>query len=854
MIPVKLRLSGFLSYRDQTTIDFNDFELACISGQNGAGKSSLLDAITWALFGQARRRDDAIINSSTDFAEVSLDFDYEGNRYRVLRSKPRDKTTILEFNSLDSDGSWKVLTEHTLRETEERIRRTLRMDYDTFTNASFFLQGKADQFAQQPPAERKRILTTILGLEVWETYREMAGNRRKVQEKKMAQIEGQLNEIESELSEENARIENLKKLEDELKILGELRKSKEDIFNNATRQAAEVEHDRSRVEDLSRQLQSSRQRREQRATQLSERKQEQRRYKDQLARADEIEKEYQRLQDIRKNLEDLNNLSSQYNTLMQDRTPFKVEIQSERARLETERDHLAKRKIEIENSERELPAIEREYNSGVTSIQQLSDSVAQRDALRDKLEILKQEKVGLEQENKILLVNKDEHLERVEKLEQAKEGVCPLCGSSLNETERIALIEKLKEEEIIIRNRLKDITANLNSYQKEIASTSNELNKLKGYDQQLRQSQQRVFQLETRLNTIRSAQEDWQQTDAIRLKEIGAILSKEEFAISAHQRLAEIDQKIQALDYDQAAHQTARQQELELRSVEIELRELVKARSTLEPLNRQINDLEADLRTDDQEIANQEARYTEEEVKYKQKAASLPDLISAEQELNRIKIDENQKRMEVGGARQKVEVLKDLKARKGELIIERDEINQRVARLKILERAFGKDGVPALLIEQALPEIEEQANTFLDRLSNGTMSVSIESLREYKDKKREDKKETLDIIISDTVGKREYEMFSGGEAFRINFAIRLALSRVLARRAGARLQTLVIDEGFGSQDADGRQRLIEAINLVREDFAKILVITHLEELKDAFPARIEVEKNSNGSSVRVLVA
>lgn len=95
-------------------------------------------------------------------------------------------------------------------------------------------------------------------------------------------------------------------------------------------------------------------------------------------------------------------------------------------------------------------------------------------------------------------------------------------------------------------------------------------------------------------------------------------------------------------------------------------------------------------------------------------------------------------------------------------------------------------------------------------------------------------------------------MFSGGEVFRVNFAIRLALSRLLAQRAGARLQTLVIDEGFGSQDAQGRQRLIEAINLVRHEFKKILVITHMEELKEAFPARIEVEKTLHGSTVRVI--
>ena len=157
-----------------------------------------------------------------------------------------------------------------------------------------------------------------------------------------------------------------------------------------------------------------------------------------------------------------------------------------------------------------------------------------------------------------------------------------------------------------------------------------------------------------------------------------------------------------------------------------------------------------------------------------------------------------------------------------------------------------------MLIEQALPQIEAKSNEILERLSAGNMSVRFITQAAYKDKRRDDLKETLDIQISDGMGARDYEMFSGGEAFRVNFAIRLALSEVLAQRAGARLQTLVIDEGFGSQDALGRQRLIEAINQVRPDFAKILVITHIDELKDAFPNRIEVEKDSMGSTLTVV--
>ncbi|MFO7680086.1 MAG: SbcC/MukB-like Walker B domain-containing protein, partial [Chloroflexota bacterium] len=101
-------------------------------------------------------------------------------------------------------------------------------------------------------------------------------------------------------------------------------------------------------------------------------------------------------------------------------------------------------------------------------------------------------------------------------------------------------------------------------------------------------------------------------------------------------------------------------------------------------------------------------------------------------------------------------------------------------------------------------------------------------------------------------GERPYDNYSGGEQFRVNFAIRLALSQLLANRAGARLQTLVVDEGFGSQDPAGRQRLVEAINTIQDDFARILVITHIDELRDAFPARIEVTKGLSGSGIVVV--
>jgi len=166
MDPVTLKISGFLSYQQPVSLDFDGFDLACITGANGAGKSTLLDAITWALFGEARRADDAVINSQSTAAEVSFDFRYEEHLYRVRRYKQSGKTTQLDFFVRAEDGSWKTLSERSLRETEERIRESLRLEYETFINASFFLQGKADQFTTQNAAARKRILASILGLDI----------------------------------------------------------------------------------------------------------------------------------------------------------------------------------------------------------------------------------------------------------------------------------------------------------------------------------------------------------------------------------------------------------------------------------------------------------------------------------------------------------------------------------------------------------------------------------------------------------------------------------------------------------------------------------------------------------------
>jgi len=179
-----------------------------------------------------------------------------------------------------------------------------------------------------------------------------------------------------------------------------------------------------------------------------------------------------------------------------------------------------------------------------------------------------------------------------------------------------------------------------------------------------------------------------------------------------------------------------------------------------------------------------------------------------------------------------------------------NKINKEINIYDILIKAFDKNGIPSLIIENIIPEIEADANDILSRITEGKMHISFQTI---KSNKTNDKvSETLDIFINDELGIRNYEMYSGGEAFRINFAIRLALSKVLARRSGAKLRTLIIDEGFGTQDSKGISALIEAINSISNDFDKIFIVTHVNELKEAFESRIEVYKTNHGSRIKVI--
>lgn len=161
---------------------------------------------------------------------------------------------------------------------------------------------------------------------------------------------------------------------------------------------------------------------------------------------------------------------------------------------------------------------------------------------------------------------------------------------------------------------------------------------------------------------------------------------------------------------------------------------------------------------------------------------------------------------------------------------------------------YSKNGIQSFIIENSLPEIENKANEILETISDGRLQIYFKVQSKTK---KGAMRETLDIEISNEGKTRPYELFSGGEKFKVDIAIRIAISYILANKSGAKLSLLMIDEGFGTQDKEGVIRFVECINRIKNDFKKIIVITHLTELRDYFETHIRVIKNNGVSHLEI---
>jgi DNA repair protein SbcC/Rad50 len=323
--------------------------------------------------------------------------------------------------------------------------------------------------------------------------------------------------------------------------------------------------------------------------------------------------------------------------------------------------------------------------------------------------------------------------------------------------------------------------------------------------------------------------------------------------------LQTIERQLSELKYDRDYHQQVATELRQSQSIQLQYQEVQQAKQTQPQLVERIKLLQTNelQNTTDRQKSNLEIERITLEI------AKIPDnderILAVEQQLaeRRQQLDTNLSIL--GSLEQQLTQLMQLQAQLRSQQQQLDTCKQQQKIYDELGKAFGKNGIQALVIENILPQLEAESNQILSKLSNNQFHVQFitqKATKSSRTKKASVKSakyiDTLDIAIGDANGTRAYETYSGGEAFRIDFSIRLALAKLLSQRAGTPLQMLIVDEGFGTQDREGCDRLISAINAISSDFACILTVTHMPQFREAFQTRIEVHKTAKGSQLQVI--
>jgi exonuclease SbcC len=1027
MIPLQLTLRNFMCYRADgedapLRLDLDGLHVVCLSGENGAGKSALLDAITWALWGEARTPDDDLIAQGAGEMLVELVFVLGAQHYRVSRRRQRGRTgprggqmsgkSMLDLLVQDGEG-WRSISEAGVRETQAQINGLLRMSYQTFINASYLRQGRADEFTGKTPAERKQVLADILDLNEYAGLELRARERVRELDAKINGLHGRIEQLsdqagridfwQAEVTQVEQRISGLDRqvaeAEQTLQTAGDRLQQLETQAGRRKELAHRLQQVRAELDDLDRQIGDIRARMAGDEQVLVER--------------DAIAAGMQLLQAARNELQRLDDLSDQFDRLEHRRRDLQADLKQalndlrqKLAAAEQQYDLLCQRSVQLESLRAAVATIEQELAASARLVPERERLLAQRadleqraargrelrgrqqeleqrialrrttlqSALEEQQRLVQhlttqlataagwERDLALAREQADLLTTDEQHLAGLSEQEQqctdllnehqveqkrikaqvaelernqhllgSAGHVCPVCRSDLG-AEGVQLVHVHYAEEIETlqqhaaeeaqalkaqHSQLTQVRAARSALEQQMTERRVQAAKIGWYEQQLAASAAwrsdhahttaAVAELQAQLaagdydpaaqaeleTVLRSVQE-LQSVDALehertlidqqlaqnerglqqrsrqegtleahrrelaeieaglaslgvveaQVKELQRRIDTNDFADEIRQEGRRIVAAIEALGYTREAHAAARAQVRELARWEVQERalQLADQRATADRALLQQTARLADSRRSEAETMAGEDALLEQQLRALPAARAEAD--AARTGLRKLQHEAQAAQKDLGEKQGYLQQSRDAAAKLKLDQAEEQRLTERRGLFADLVEAFGKKGVQAMLIEWAIPQIEDEANQLLGRMTDNQMHVSFDMQR---DTKKGDTIETLEIKIADALGTRTYDAFSGGEALRANFAVRIALSRLLARRAGAQLETLVIDEGFGALDAQGRERMVEAITSVQDDFKRIIVVTHIDELKDRFPAQIEITKTPHGS-------
>ncbi len=800
MIIKSLRLKNYRRFADlELELPEN---LIGIIGNNGVGKTTIVEAIGWCLYGNRIRRTDKQDIRSQFCAEgetsaVELVFICSDNEYRVIRQLKGKAATVEAAVYLQSQATPVAVQE---RGVNDFIEQLLKLDYRSFFISVFARQRDLAALSELQPEERRKSIARLMNIDA------IDGARNEIRADRTS-YEARLLGMQSSLKDEQALKAQQKQLKLDLSAAEQSKKEWDAQLQHAQSQLEllKVEFEKlSQLRDRHQQVLARIDKWRSRSQDFEIRKQKA------LAQIEAIQQAERELARLKPLLADFNKIQREKDRLDKESAKY-FQLKAKEAEKQRLSQRITREQFQLTRLEEELKGLAGIDQRVLEQEQKIAELETRLEALREKLAEVRSHRETVEQKGKEIRDRK----EQVEKL--GRESPCPVCTRPLlDHYDRV--IEEFQAELNQLRQKFLEYRAAENQLKEE----HDRIAALIKTEQQLRDG-------------LLQAQQQFREREKQQVQSRDRL---EDSVRSLSQLNAEIS-AIGKVDYDEQSHQELKKklkQLTELRDQQLKYQEQVKRlpdeQHELVQINTTLNDIAGEIELENQRLA--ELNYDERQFQQAKQAVDEQQLERdrlkekthlAEQEIVKIQRDKDHLSDEL----QTVQKLKE----------EINQLSESIVYLKALDQHLG-------IFRQELsgrirPLIASRASELLALTTQNRYSI-LELDEDY------------NIYLYDQAQRFPLIRFSGGEQDLANLCLRIAISQVVAERAGrSQINFIVLDEIFGSQDDQRKDLILNALQHLHSQFRQIFVITHVEGIKDALPVVIEVEEHSRDrSTARIL--
>lgn len=800
----RLVLIGFIRFKDTVEIEFPQEQVTLISGENGAGKTSILDSICICLYGKTLRtagqiksgylRLPDLVNHQSERAAIKLEFENFGHNYVVTREISKSGKTrgeLLEDGVKKAEG----------RFVYEYVKRVaVGLDWEGFTKSTVVLQGEMGALTEADPSERKLVFKKLFGLERYLQYGELAHQKIRSKEEAKKITDEAIRVLQEEvrkLPQVKKEIRNLKEkiagLVKELESLTAIAKMKK-IAN----ESLEVKHRRygvlkERRSGLERQFIGVQK-------QVDEKEGEKRELEGLKTQLPELEKSYKQLERLGSRLDGLESLKSKYDDECGKLSKLNVELSEKQDTLKT-----------LDNDINEEKRRVRELRKIVPSKEKVEKAKREFENVLNRVTSIERREASLTTE--IRTIDKSVKGLRGKQTQVKGKDKCPVCLQPIASPDEIVKHYEGEIREFV--GRKKKRSRELNRVRLQLRTAIRHQDQTKQKKEGLVKAFAKSKVIETRIETLRRLKE--RKSNAKRninsinnkiktqRKTIASIGFRPRLYERIYNAVTQLKRAKVIERYKEAQTQVKRLPEVRRSLEELLVRKRTwgKKKTKLDDEITAFGDIENQYRTAKQEFER------------------------AQKRLNGVRQNLATER---ANKRNRETYLKELKGKKRQIEENRKKVRQLEKETMLLEelRNIFKT-IPENIVRRLRPFIEKEGNDIVNELSNGEITaLNIEE-------------ETLNVEATVNGERQPIQYFSGGEKTRINMALRVAISRILSRLPQTRehtfaiMQTLFIDEGeFGTLDESGIRESVNVIKRLTKEFNRVVLISHVDMIKEIF--------------------